>query len=133
MPQPEPSANCVVKRSRLTRFLLLAGIMLVAANLRAPLTSVGPLLEQIQHQLMLSATAAGLLNSLPLILFAVLSPLTPSLAKRIGIERTLGAGAGAAGRRDRAAFTTAGWHAVVGNGVDRPRPSPLPTWCYQRW
>lgn len=90
MPQPEPSANCVVKRSRLTRFLLLAGIMLVAANLRAPLTSVGPLLEQIQHQLMLSATAAGLLNSLPLILFAVLSPLTPSLAKRIGIERTLG-------------------------------------------
>nr|WP_273870934.1 MFS transporter [Serratia odorifera] len=64
--------------------------MLVAANLRAALTSVGPLLEQIQQQLTLSATAAGLLNSLPLILFALLSPVTPALAQRIGIERTLG-------------------------------------------
>ncbi len=64
--------------------------MLIAANLRAALTSVGPLLEQIQQQLALSATAAGLINSLPLILFAILSPLTPALAKRIGIERTLG-------------------------------------------
>ncbi len=90
MLQPESPPVSVAKRSRLARFLLLAGIMLVAANLRAPLTSVGPLLEQIQQQLMLSATAAGLLNSLPLILFAALSPLTPAIAKRIGIERTLG-------------------------------------------
>ncbi len=83
-----PGAN---KRSRLRHpLLLVTGIMLVAANLRAALTSVGPLLEQIQQQLMLSATSAGLLNSLPLILFAVLSPVTPGLAKRMGIERTLG-------------------------------------------
>lgn len=92
MPQPAlsstPGAN---KRSRLRHpLLLVTGIMLVAANLRAALTSVGPLLEQIQQQLMLSATSAGLLNSLPLILFAVLSPVTPGLAKRMGIERTLG-------------------------------------------
>lgn len=92
MPQsalsPTPAAN---KRSRLRHpLLLITGIMLVAANLRAALTSVGPLLEQIQQQLSLSATSAGLLNSLPLILFAVLSPVTPSLAKRMGIERTLG-------------------------------------------
>lgn len=90
MLQSESSPVSITQRSRLARALLLAGIMLVAANLRAPLTSVGPLLEQIQQQLMLSATAAGLLNSLPLILFALLSPLTPSIAKRIGIERTLG-------------------------------------------
>ncbi|RJF53511.1 MFS transporter [Serratia inhibens] len=83
--------SAATKRSRLRHpLLLITGIMLIAANLRAALTSVGPLLEQIQQQLMLSATAAGLLNSLPLILFAVLSPLTPGLAKRIGIERTLG-------------------------------------------
>lgn len=88
--QPESSPVSVAKRSRLARTFLLFGIMLVAANLRAPLTSVGPLLEQIQQQLMLSATTAGLLNSLPLILFAILSPLTPALAKHIGIERTLG-------------------------------------------
>ncbi|WP_431225209.1 CynX/NimT family MFS transporter [Serratia sp. L9] len=90
MLQPKSSPVAVARRSRLAKTLLLVGIMLVAANLRAPLTSVGPLLEQIQQQLMLSATAAGLLSSLPLILFAVLSPLTPSIARRIGIERTLG-------------------------------------------
>ncbi|UNK29111.1 MFS transporter [Serratia plymuthica] len=83
--------SAAIKRSRLRHpLLLVAGIMLIAANLRAALTSVGPLLEQIQRQLMLSATSAGLLNSLPLILFAVLSPVTPGLAKRMGIERTLG-------------------------------------------
>ncbi|AHY08978.1 MFS transporter [Serratia plymuthica] len=83
--------SAAIKRSRLRHpLLLVAGIMLIAANLRAALTSVGPLLEQIQRQLMLSATSAGLLNSLPLILFAVLSPMTPGLAKRMGIERTLG-------------------------------------------
>jgi len=92
MPQPTVTPTpAATKRSRLRHpLLLVAGIMLVAANLRAALTSVGPLLEQIQQQLMLSATSAGLLNSLPLILFAVLSPVTPGLAKRIGIERTLG-------------------------------------------
>ncbi|MFA1240796.1 CynX/NimT family MFS transporter [Serratia odorifera] len=93
MPQPVSSAisTAAATRRRLHRpLLLIVGIMLVAANLRAALTSVGPLLEQIQQQLTLSATAAGLLNSLPLILFALLSPVTPALAQRIGIERTLG-------------------------------------------
>lgn len=90
MPQPASSpTTTATPRRRLHRpVLLIVGIMLIAANLRAALTSVGPLLEQIQQQLALSATAAGLINSLPLILFAVLSPLTPALAKRIGIERT---------------------------------------------
>jgi CP family cyanate transporter-like MFS transporter len=86
-----PQTSVAIKRRRLRHpLLLISGIMLVAANLRAALTSVGPLLEQIQQQLSLSATAAGLLNSLPLLLFAVLSPVTPGLAKRMGIERTLG-------------------------------------------
>ncbi|MGQ8775748.1 hypothetical protein ACUTQ5_15300 [Serratia sp. NA_112.1] len=92
MPQSDlPPTAAPLKRSRLRPpLLLVTDIMLVAANLRAALTSVGPLLEQIQQQLLLSSTSAGLLNSLPLILFAVLSPVTPGLAKHLGIERTLG-------------------------------------------
>lgn len=72
MPQPaSPPASTATPRRRLHRpILLIVGIMLIAANLRAALTSVGPLLEQIQQQLALSATAAGLINSLPLLLFA---------------------------------------------------------------
>ena len=122
MPQPASSpTTTATPRRRLHRpVLLIVGIMLIAANLRAALTSVGPLLEQIQQQLALSATAAGLINSLPLILFAVLSPLTPALAKRIGIERT-GPRPCAAGLRHRATFPAARRHALAGQHPDRRR------------
>ena len=122
MPQPASSpTTTATPRRRLHRpVLLIVGIMLIAANLRAALTSVGPLLEQIQQQLALSATAAGLINSLPLILFAVLSPLTPALAKRIGIERTRPRPC-AAGLRHRATFPAARRHALAGQHPDRRR------------
>ncbi|HEX3502219.1 MAG TPA: MFS transporter [Xanthobacteraceae bacterium] len=69
---------------------LLVALLGVAANLRPALTSVGPLIDLIRQDLGLSATAAGLLNSLPLFAFAVFSPLA-HFANRIGIERTLAA------------------------------------------
>ena len=62
--------------------------LLLAANLRPALTSVGPLLEAIRSDLGLSATAAGLLTTLPLLIFAAFSPLA-SLGQVLGIERTL--------------------------------------------
>ncbi|MGC4027421.1 MAG: MFS transporter [Steroidobacteraceae bacterium] len=64
----------------------LVALLLVAANLRPSLTGVGPLLLEIQQQLSLSATAAGLLNSLPLLIFAAAAPLA-GLADRHGAER----------------------------------------------
>ncbi len=68
--------------------VLLTALLLVAANLRPALTSVGPLIDVIRQDLHLSATAAGLLNSLPLFAFAAFSPLAHA-ANRIGIERAL--------------------------------------------
>ena len=70
---------------------LAAGIMLIGANLRAPVTSLGPVLPDIQSALGLDGTAAGLLNALPLLLFAVLSLIAPQLGRRYGLERVLGA------------------------------------------
>jgi MFS transporter, CP family, cyanate transporter len=67
---------------------LLLTLLAIAANLRPALTSVGPLIGMIQHDLDLSATAAGLLSSLPLFAFAAFSPLA-HFGNRIGIERTL--------------------------------------------
>jgi len=67
---------------------LLTALLAVAANLRPALTSVGPLIDMIRHDLNLSATAAGLLNSLPLFAFAAFSPLA-HFGNRLGIERTL--------------------------------------------
>lgn len=69
--------------------LLIAGILLVAANLRGALTSVGPLLEMIRREQGLTAGQAGLLSALPLLTFAVFSPQVPKLARRVGMERLL--------------------------------------------
>ncbi|MFC9753774.1 CynX/NimT family MFS transporter [Streptomyces sp. NPDC056921] len=69
--------------------LLLVGILLVAANLRAPLTGVGSVLPMIEHDTGLSSTAAGLLNALPLMAFAATSPLVGRSAQRHGTERVL--------------------------------------------
>jgi MFS transporter, CP family, cyanate transporter len=71
------------------RVLLIAGILLVAANLRGAITSVGPLLETIRRDEGLSAGQAGLLSALPLLTFAVFSPQVPRLARRVGMERLL--------------------------------------------
>lgn len=69
--------------------LVVAGCMLIATNLRPALATVGPLLDDIRAATGMSATVAGLLTSLPLLVFAAVSPLAPRLARRLGIERTL--------------------------------------------
>jgi CP family cyanate transporter-like MFS transporter len=76
-------------RGALGTALLVAGIVLVAVNLRAPYTGVGPLLDAIRAEFGLSATAAGVLSSLPLFAFGVISPIAAGIARRFGMERTL--------------------------------------------
>ncbi|MFC3978600.1 CynX/NimT family MFS transporter [Streptosporangium jomthongense] len=79
-----------VSTRRSGQALLVWGLLVVAANLRASLTGVGPLLDQVQADLGLVPAVAGLLNTLPLLTFAALSPLVPRLAARWGAERLLG-------------------------------------------
>jgi CP family cyanate transporter-like MFS transporter len=68
----------------------VAGIALVSINLRASITAVGPIVSDIRADLGLSNAAVGLLTTLPVLAFAGASPLAGPLARRIGIERTLG-------------------------------------------
>lgn len=82
--------NSPQARRRSGQALLVWGLLVVAANLRASLTGVGPLLDRVQAELELAPAVAGLLNTLPLLAFAVLSPLVPRLAARWGPERLLG-------------------------------------------
>lgn len=69
--------------------MLIIGISFIAANLRAPLTSVGPLVRLIRESLHISNTLAGLITTLPLFAFALFSPLVPGLARRFGTELVL--------------------------------------------
>ncbi|RAL24292.1 MFS transporter [Thermoflavimicrobium daqui] len=66
--------------------LLILGILLIAANLRPSLTSVGPLLGFIQEEMNLSHGIAGLITTLPLLSFAIFSPLAPKISNRYGSE-----------------------------------------------
>jgi CP family cyanate transporter-like MFS transporter len=69
--------------------MVLLGILLIAANMRASITVVGPLLSQIVHAYGLTGIEAGLLTALPVLGFAGCSPHAPRLARRIGMERAL--------------------------------------------
>lgn len=68
---------------------LILGILCIAMALRAPITGVPPLIGMIREQLGLSSTAAGMLITLPLLAFAVVSLFSAALARRFGLERTL--------------------------------------------
>ncbi|GIO24506.1 MFS transporter [Oceanobacillus sp. J11TS1] len=69
--------------------LLLVGIIVVAFNLRPAITSVGPIIGLIRDDIAISNGTAGLLTSLPLIAFAVISPLVPNLARTFTKEKAL--------------------------------------------
>ncbi|QDT32923.1 CynX/NimT family MFS transporter [Thalassoglobus polymorphus] len=87
-PEPLP-VHPVQRQSRSADLLLLVGILLVAINLRPALASVGPLIEDIRRATGLSNSQLGLLTTLPLIAFGVISSLTPLFTRRLGIGGTL--------------------------------------------
>lgn len=70
-------------------WLLVAGVLLTAMNLRTAVTSVGPLLDEIRTGLDMNNVLAGLLTTLPVLAFAGLGGLTPALGRRLGERRLL--------------------------------------------
>src|SRR3712207_3023774 len=75
--------------SRLRGVLLVLAILLLAANLRPAITGVAPLIGQIRADTGVSNGVAGLLTTLPLLAFGLLSPVAPRVARRFGMERVL--------------------------------------------
>ncbi|MGW3784774.1 MFS transporter [Micromonospora chokoriensis] len=69
--------------------LVLVGMLLVALNLRAVVTSLGALLDEVRDGLGLSGATAGLVTTLPTIAFAGLGALTPWLVRRVAPARVL--------------------------------------------
>lgn len=67
----------------------VVAVLLLAVCLRAPVTSVGPLLERVGEDTALGPTALGLLGSLPVIGFGVGSALVHRPAMRFGLERVI--------------------------------------------
>jgi CP family cyanate transporter-like MFS transporter len=71
--------------------LLLAGILALAANMRAAITSLPPLFPELHGALGLSPAGQAVLAAIPVLCFGVCSGAGSPLARRFGEERVLGA------------------------------------------
>ncbi|HDH7818433.1 TPA: CynX/NimT family MFS transporter [Raoultella planticola] len=69
--------------------LLIAGILLIASTLRVTFTGAAPLLDAIRADYGLSTAQTGMLTTLPLLAFGLVSPLAAGVGRRLGIERSL--------------------------------------------
>jgi CP family cyanate transporter-like MFS transporter len=89
--RPAPAQVAATRRAP-ALWALLTAALLAAFNLRTAVTSVGPLLDELQGDLALSSTVAGVLTTLPVISFALLGALVPRLAHAMGEQRLLAVG-----------------------------------------
>jgi CP family cyanate transporter-like MFS transporter len=85
---PQPIAQ------RRASWMLLLGILLIAANLRPSITAVGPVLDDIRSSLHLSGAVASVLISIPLLAFGLFSPVAPWISRRLGLNGALAAALG---------------------------------------
>jgi CP family cyanate transporter-like MFS transporter len=67
----------------------IAGVILIAANLRAAVSGLSPIYDIVSRDVPLGIDARALLGSLPPIGFVIGGLLTPRLTRRIGLEWNL--------------------------------------------
>lgn len=89
MHRAEPAATSRPRGRVPGGWLLMACIALVALVLRSPIVAVGPALGELRGALGISAAEAGLLTTIPVLCFAVVSPLASSTIRRIGVELSI--------------------------------------------
>lgn len=79
----------VVSEGKLRYIGMYLGVVFIAANLRAPLTAVGPVVSEISSDLELSNLWTGMITTIPLIAFALLSSWVPRWSRKWGVEYAL--------------------------------------------
>ena len=69
--------------------MIFLGIIFVSFTLRAPITSVGPIIDLIQEEHNLNSSMAGFITTLPLLAFALFSPFVAKLNHKFGHGLTM--------------------------------------------
>ena len=85
-PDDRPLPATPVSRTPLAAFILAMGILLTAINMRTTTIALPPFMPTIRDDTGLSATATGLLTTLPVLCWATLSLSAPRVARRIGFD-----------------------------------------------
>ncbi|GAE29947.1 CynX/NimT family MFS transporter [Halalkalibacter hemicellulosilyticus] len=81
-----------MKQKRWKKWLFIIGLIVVALNLRPAITSVGPIIQDIRSDTGVSNGVAGMLTTVPLLAFAILSPFAPKWGRKLGNERAIWVG-----------------------------------------
>jgi CP family cyanate transporter-like MFS transporter len=68
---------------------IVSAVVLLALNLRSVLAGLPPLVPDIRGDLGLSAAAAGVLTTLPVLCMGAFAPVAPRIAARVPMERAL--------------------------------------------
>lgn len=76
-------------RSKGRLVVLVLAFVLVAANMRPSITAVGPVLEDIAASTGIPVAALGMLTSVPLVTWALVSPAAHDVSRRFGISRAM--------------------------------------------
>lgn len=85
MPTSAPRGH----RLRQPLLYLALTVVLVGLSFRAPLLAISPLLEMISTDTGISAATAGLLTTIPVVCFGIVSLASPPLARRFGMEKVI--------------------------------------------
>ena len=67
---------------------LVPGIVMMGMILRIPFTSIPPVISEVAKGLGVSVSSLGILTTIPLLSFAIVSPLAPKFGQKWGIEKS---------------------------------------------
>ncbi|WP_436855621.1 CynX/NimT family MFS transporter [Staphylococcus caeli] len=70
-------------------WIVVIAIIFIASTLRAPLTSVGPVIDEIKENLLIGNGVAGILTTIPLLIFAIVSPFVSRITRRFTMTYTI--------------------------------------------
>jgi len=87
---PRRSEVSKAARRGLGGALLVAGILGLALNLRAAITSLPPVFPELTGTLRISVRTEAVLAAVPVVCFGVVSGIAAPLSRRLGEERVLG-------------------------------------------
>lgn len=67
---------------------LVPGIVMMGMILRIPFTSIPPVISEVAKGLGVSVSSLGILTTIPLLSFAIISPSAPKFGQKWGIEKS---------------------------------------------
>ena len=72
------------------RAVALLGILVLALSLRSAVSAISPIVAEISADIALSSVGLGFLGALPPVFFALAGIIAPPIARRAGLELTIG-------------------------------------------